>query len=115
MKIARMFTAAAIVAASLGVSGAANAQNYGGDRHSYQDNRGDQQSRRDNGDEHARRDNGEHDRGNWNADNRDNRRSYNDRGRGYSHNDRDRGYGWGRHHNRCHTEWRYHHRVTICR
>jgi hypothetical protein len=44
-----------------------------------------------------------------------------DRGRDYNRNDRGRHYGWdrGRHgwnnHRRCWTEWRWHHRVRVCR
>jgi hypothetical protein len=117
MKIARMFTAAALVAASLGVAGAANAQNYSGDRHSYENQRGDYQDRRDDGDQNSRRDDGwdrrdygrHDDRGSERWDNRDNGRSY-----GYRY----RGNGWNgdrrRHEDRCHTEWRYHHRATRC-
>ena len=37
-----------------------------------------------------------------------------DRGRHHGW-DRGRHYGWNRHHRRCHVEWRYRHRVTICR
>ena len=46
-----------------------------------------------------------------------------DRGRGWGHGyDRGRHYGWDRgrgwgggYHRRCWTEWRWHHRVRICR
>ena len=37
-----------------------------------------------------------------------------DRGRHYGW-DRGRHYGWGGYHRRCWTEWRWHHRVRVCR
>lgn len=53
---------------------------------------------------------------NWRDHRGDDRGRYDrhdDRGR---HNgwDRGRGHGWN-HGPRCHTEWRHHHRVRICR
>jgi len=117
MKIARMFTAAALVAASLGASVAANAQNYSGDRHSYEDQRSGYQDRRDNGDQNSRRDDGRYGR---NYDRHDDRgyQRWDTRDNGRSYRYRYRGNGWngerGRHEDRCHTEWRYHHRVTRC-
>jgi len=116
MKIARMFTAAGLVA-SLGVSGAAVAQHYRRDRHACEDERGGYQDRRDDGDQYSRR------------DDRQDRRTYerqDDRGyqrwgtlnEGRSYGDCYRGNGWngerGRSDARGHSEWRCHHRVTRC-
>lgn len=98
MKIARMFTAAALVAASLGVSAAASAQNYGSDRYNSQDQRGGYQDRRDGGDRNARRDNGRDERG------------YDAR----SYSTYDRSNGWDRHDRRCQTEWHHRHAITRC-
>ncbi len=113
MRIARMFTAAALVAASLGVSAAASAQNYGGDRYNSQDQRGGYQDRRDGGDRNARRDNGRDERG---YDRNDDRRSEN-RDNGYDsrpYGSYYRGNGWGGRYRRCHSEWRHRHQVTRC-
>jgi hypothetical protein len=117
MKIARMFTAAALVAASLGVSGAASAQDYRGDRHAYEDQRGGYQDRRDDSDQYSRRDDrqdhrnyerqDEHGYPRWDTRNEDRSDGYRYRGNGWN-GARGRGDG------RCHTEWRYHHRVTRC-
>ena len=49
---------------------------------------------------------GHHDRG------RDYGRHHGGRGYGW---DRGRHYGWNRFHRRCWTEWRWHHRVRVCR
>jgi hypothetical protein len=87
MKIARMLAAASLVVASLGVATAADAQNYGGNDRTYN------QDHRNNGDRRDQR---------------------NDRGDRYQ-NDRGRHTGWNRNHRRCHTEWRHHHRMRICR
>lgn len=116
MKIARMITAAALVAASLGASVAANAQDYNGDRHSYEDQRGGYQDHRDIRDQNSRRDDGRDGRNDDRYDDRgyQHRDSWNS-DRSYSY--RDRGNGWygGRGRDgRCHTEWRYHHRVMRC-
>ena len=111
MKIARMFAATALMAASLGVSSAASAQNYGGDRYNSQDQRGGYQDRRDEGDRNGRGERG--------YDRRD-ERDYQGRDGGYNGRDRrsyghdDRGNEWGRHDSRCRTEWRHHHPVTRC-
>lgn len=113
MKIARMFTAAALAAASLGVSGAASAQNYGGDHYNSQSQRGSYQDRRGEGDRGARRDNGRDERG----DDRRGDRGYRNRDNGYdsrSYGNYDRGNGWDRHDRRCHTEWQHRHPVTRC-
>jgi hypothetical protein len=113
MKIVRMFTGAVLVAASFGVSDAASAQNYGGDRYNVQDQRSAYHDRRDEGDRGARRDNGRNershdshgDRGYQNRDNGYDRRSY---------GNYDRGNGWDRRDRRCHTEWHHRHPVTRC-
>jgi hypothetical protein len=111
MNIARMFAAAALVAASLGVSGAANAQTYGGARYGHQDQRGGYQDRRDESDRDAR-DNRQHERGYDRRDERGQNRNY-----GYdapSYGSHDRGHGWDQRNRRCKTEWRHHHAVTRC-
>ncbi|MDB5707700.1 MAG: hypothetical protein JWN66_4816 [Sphingomonas bacterium] len=86
MKIVRMFAAASLVVASLGVATVADAQTYGGNDRTYN------QNHRNDGDRRDQR---------------------NDRGNRYE-NDRGRHNGWNNH-RRCHTEWRHHHRVRICR
>lgn len=85
MKIARMLAAAGLVVASLGVAGVAHAKDHGRGQE-HRDNRGRDAHR------------GGYDRGDRRHDNGNH-------------------YGWrnGRGHHRCHTEWRHHHQVRICR
>jgi hypothetical protein len=94
MKMPRLFVAAGLVVAALGVSTSANAQRY--DNNPQIDQRDHSGDRRDNG--ANRRD--------------DNGRRYDNARRDYR-GDRGRRYGWN--HRRCWTEWRHHHRVRRCR
>jgi Ni/Co efflux regulator RcnB len=86
MRLFKIFAAAGLLIASLGVSTVANAQPQRDDRH-YQSDRG--------------RDRGNDGRGSY-------RNQRHDRG---NHN----GWSKKRQHQRCHTEWRRGHRVRICR
>jgi len=96
MQIARLFAAAGLVVASLGVSATADAQRYGRDNYSNHDR--DYRDHRDGGRGYDR-----------------NYRGYDCR---YGH-DRGRHVGWdrgrGRGHQRCWVEYRHHDRVTVCR
>jgi hypothetical protein len=87
MKMPRLFVAAGLVVAALGVSTSANAQRY--DNNRQIDQRDHRADRRD-----------------------DNGRRYDNARRDYR-GDRGRRYGWN--HRRCWTEWRHHHRVRRCR
>lgn len=105
MKIAHII-ATGLMAAGIGMSGAASAQMNNG---SYPP-RGDQ--RMDHRGDDARDDRGRGDHHDM-RDRRDDRRSYGrDDRRGYGRDDR-RGWGHGR--DRCRTEWRHHRQVRICR
>ncbi|MES2291113.1 MAG: hypothetical protein V4530_15400 [Pseudomonadota bacterium] len=88
MKAGRIATAA-LMLASVGISSAASARDYGYGR----DDRGYSQRHDDRGYRDSRR--------------------YDDR-RYYGHRNDRRWNGW-RNDRRCWTEWRYHHRVRICR
>lgn len=91
MKITTMLGAAGLAIAAMGISTGASAQGW------------DHQGR------DGYRDHGRHDRYD--------RYDRHDRDGRYRHYGWDRGrhYGWDRHPRRCWTEWRYHHRVRICR
>lgn len=93
MKIKHMIAAAGLAVAALGMSAGANAQT----RHDggWQHDRGQDSRSRD----------GYH---------RDDRGRYDDRRHYGRHDDRGRRYAYG-HHVRCHTEWRHHHRIRVCR
>jgi len=90
MKISHIFAATGLMVAAITASSSADAQQWrgghGARHHGY-----------DRGWDHGR-DRGWHDRGYW-------------------HGSRWRGarYGYGWHRPRCWTEWRWHHRVRICR
>ena len=98
MKIMQMFAAAGLVVASLGAATTADAQSWRGDRY------------------------GNYDRGYRGDYGRDYDRGYRDwrgdRGRHYGW-DRGRRHGWngyrGGGRQRCWTEYRYNHRVRVCR
>ena len=89
MKLLHILAAAGLAVTSLAAAIPAEAQHLR-DQPGWNDNRG-----------------GDHGRG-WDRGHRG------DRGHGW---DRGRGHGWGRggYGRRCHTEWRHHHRVRICR
>lgn len=88
MKFAHILAAASLIA-GIGVSTAASAQDYRGDRHDrrYDDRRGDHRD--------------------WRGDRRGSDRRY-DRYHG-------RRAGWNNHGRNCRTEWRNHRRIEICR
>jgi hypothetical protein len=86
MKITNLLGAAGLAIAAMGISTSADAQSWGNHgRDGYRDNH----------------------RGHDRYDRRD-------RGRHYGW-DRGHRYGWNHRRVRCWTEWRYHHRVRICR
>lgn len=96
MKAGKFFAAAALLLASMGMSSAASARDYG---HDYRDGRG-QFSQRYDGNRY--RDHRRYDYRRY-----DNRRYYGRR--------QDRRWNNWRNDRRCWTEWRRNHRVRVCR
>ncbi|CAM3196294.1 hypothetical protein SPAN111604_09870 [Sphingomonas antarctica] len=96
MKITHILATAGLALASLGVTTAASAKDHHNDR-GYQDVRYDRHARDDHRDWHGRDRDGRYGR--------------------YDRHDNGRHYGWrnGRGHNRCHTEWRHHRQIRVCR
>lgn len=92
MKARTLIATAALMLASLGASTAASAQGYG----------------------HGNYDRGYQGRGHHDRGYQDRRH---DRDRRYNNhrNDRRWGHNGWRNERRCWTEWRYHHRVRVCR
>jgi hypothetical protein len=113
MKIVQLFAAAGLIVASLGAPSAAQAQ-HRGDRGDWnrddRDHRGYDGPRGD-----ARRDWNRRDGRDWGRG--DDRRRYDGRGGHAVRYDRGRHYGWnqGGGRARCWSEYRYNHRVRVCR
>ncbi|HTI31003.1 MAG TPA: hypothetical protein VL405_02645 [Sphingomonas sp.] len=108
MKIKRMLAAAGLLAATLGATTSASAQEYRGDNryetvHRDRDVRDERRDDRQWG-------NRDRDDRQWNGRDRDDRRVR------YDHRDRGNHYGWrnGRGHH-CRTVWHHHRRVRVCR